>query len=143
MTNNIGYVGVSPYIIPGTLRDNLLYGNKLNKSENEIIDLVKEFKLFSSNDTSVLERTIDRKSLSSGQLQKVSFIRALLADSDLLLLDESTANLDDNSREKIFSILKNKNLTIINCTHNPYDFEYDVRLKVIEGKDSLSSIQIP
>ena len=38
MSNNIGYVGVSPYIIPGTLRDNLLYGNELKKSDNEIMN---------------------------------------------------------------------------------------------------------
>ena len=69
-------------------------------------------------------------------------MRTLLAETDLLLLDESTSNLDDNSREKIFSILKNKKITIINSTHNPYDFEYDIRIKIIEGKESLSSIQI-
>ena len=142
MSNNIGYVGVSPYIIPGTLRDNLLYGNELKKSDNEIMELVDEFNLFSSNDLSALDRTINRKSLSSGQLQKVSFMRTMLAETDLLLLDESTSNLDDNSREKIFSILKNKKITIINSTHNPYDFEYDIRIKIIEGKESLSSIQI-
>ena len=142
MSNNIGYVGVSPYIIPGTLRDNLLYGNELKKSDNEIMELVDEFNLFSSNDLSALDRTINRKSLSSGQLQKVSFMRTLLAETDLLLLDESTSNLDDNSREKIFSILKNKKITIINSTHNPYDFEYDIRIKIIEGKESLSGIQI-
>ena len=142
MSNNIGYVGVSPYIIPGTLRDNLLYGNELKKSDNEIMELVDEFNLFSSNDLSALDRTINRKSLSSGQLQKVSFMRTMLAETDLLLLDESTSNLDDNSREKIFSILKNKKITIINSTHNPYDFEYDIRIKIIEGKESLSSIKI-
>ena len=142
MSNNIGYVGVSPYIIPGTLRDNLLYGNELKKSDNEIMELVDEFNLFSSNDLSALDRTINRKSLSSGQLQKVSFMRTMLAETDLLLLDESTSNLDDNSQEKIFSILKNKKITIINSTHNPYDFEYDKRIKIIEGKESLSSIQI-
>lgn len=142
MSKNIGYVGVSPYIIPGTLRDNLLYGNELEKSDKEILELVDEFNLFSSNDLSALDRTINRKSLSSGQLQKVSFIRTMLAETDLLLLDESTSNLDDNSREKIFSILKNKNITIINSTHNPYDFEYEIRIKIVEGKESLSSIKI-
>ena len=39
-------------------------------------------------------------------------------------------------------ISNTKKITIINSTHNPYDFEYDIRIKIIEGKESLSSIQI-
>ena len=85
---------------------------------------------------------INRKSLSSGQLQKVSFIRALLSDVDMLLLDESTSNLDDDSREIIFEILKQNKLTIINSTHNHFDFEYSKRIKVVPGEDSQSDLII-
>ena len=41
-------------------------------------------------------------------MQKIAFIRTLLADVNILLLDESTANLDDKSRDFIFELLKNK-----------------------------------
>ena len=54
--------------------------------------------------------TVDNKSLSTGQTQKIAFVRALLLDVDLLLLDESTANLDDYSRELIFQILKDNKI---------------------------------
>ena len=128
-SNKLGYVGVTPLIINDTLRNNLLYGNNLEKSDEEIQALIDEFELF-NNDEKNLETTIDSKSLSSGQMQKISFIRALLADTDLLLLDESTSNLDFQTKDLIFNILKNKEITIVNSTHNHEDFEYDFHLRI-------------
>jgi len=128
-TNEIGYVGVTPLIIEGTLKDNLLYGNNSPKKDDEIIKLIKEFELF-NNDVRGLDTIIDKKSLSSGQMQKISFIRSLLANTKLLLLDESTSNLDIETKNLIFKILKNKNITILNSTHNKEDFEYDNHIKI-------------
>ena len=128
-SNQIGYVGVTPLIIRGTLRQNFLYGNKNIKSDEEIQDLVNEFHLF-NNDEKNLDTVVDSKSLSSGQMQKVSFIRSLLADVKLLLLDESTSNLDIETKDLIFKILKNKDITIINSTHNKDDFDYDHHLTI-------------
>ena len=128
-TNDIGYVGVTPLIIEGSLKENLLYGNSSKKTDEEIIKLVNEFELF-NNDERGLGSIIDRKSLSSGQMQKISFIRSLLAETKLLLLDESTSNLDIETKKLIFKILKNKNITILNSTHNKEDFEYDHHLKI-------------
>ena len=56
-------------------------------------------------------------------MQKIAFVRALLADIKILFLDESTANLDDESRTKIFDVLKNQKITIINSTHEPDQFK--------------------
>jgi len=128
-TNDIGYVGVTPLIIEGSLKENLLYGNSSKKTDEEIIKLINEFELF-NNDERGLNSIIDRKSLSSGQMQKISFIRSLLAETKLLLLDESTSNLDIDTKKLIFKILKNKNITILNSTHNKEDFEYDHHLKI-------------
>ena len=38
-------------------------------------------------------------------------------------MDESTANLDKNNKNKIFNILTEQNVTIINSTHDPNSFE--------------------
>ena len=56
-------------------------------------------------------------------MQKIAFVRALLSQADLLLLDESTANLDDRTRDQIFDILENQKITIINSTHDPNMFK--------------------
>ena len=86
--------------------------------------------LFNSKEKT-LDSIVDSKSLSSGQMQKIAFIRSLLADVQLLLLDESTSNLDVKTRQLIFKILKKKDITIINSTHNYEDFDYDHHLRII------------
>ena len=70
-----------------------------------------------------LNKKISIKTLSSGQLQKISFIRSLLGDVEILLLDESTSNLDTSSKDLIFDILADSKLTILNSTHNSKDFK--------------------
>ena len=134
-TKHIGYVGVTPLIIDSTLRENLIYGNT-NKSlsDSELIDMLKTFKLFDDEDYN-LEMQISNRTLSSGQMQKISFIRSLLSNTELLLLDESTSNLDSETRDLIFTVLKNKNITIINSTHNHDEFQYDHHLKIEYSKD--------
>lgn len=133
-SSNIGYVGVTPLILDDTLRANFLYGNSKNISDESIVKLVKEFELF-FDDGQNLDTEISSRTLSSGQMQKIAFIRALLADVDILLLDESTSNLDIDTKKFIFDILKNKNITIINSTHNHEDFNYDHHMRIIYKKD--------
>jgi len=134
-SDKFGYVGVTPLIISGSLRENLTYGNKNELEDAEIYDMIHEFKLFNENENISLDLQVTNKSLSSGQMQKVSFIRALLSDLEILLLDESTSNLDANTRELIFGILNKKEITIINSTHNKDDFNYDNHLKIEIIKD--------
>ena len=79
---------------------------------------------------------VSNKTLSMGQMQKVSFIRALLSGVEVLILDESTSNLDEDSKELIFKILKDLNITIINSTHNKEDFDnvdMHIQLSISEG----------
>ena len=105
-TKNIGYVGVVPLILDGTLRENLVYGNERQHiNDDALLDMLKLFHLFDDNNYD-LDLEISNRTLSSGQMQKISFIRSLLSDTQLLLLDESTSNLDSQTRDLIFNILK-------------------------------------
>ena len=138
-TEKIGYVGVTPLIVDGSLRENLLYGNKSKEiSDDEMKEMLKKFKLF-DDDNYDLSFVISNRTLSSGQMQKISFIRALLANTEILLLDESTSNLDSQTRELIFSILEKQDITIINSTHNHDEFSYDNHVK-IEYEGELRNI---
>ena len=59
--------------------------------------------------------------LSSGEQQRVAIARALISETDLILADEPTGNLDYKTSEDIFSYflkLKKLNKTIIFATHN-------------------------
>ena len=120
---NYGYIGATPLIFSGTLRDNIMYGNELFVEDETIYKTLKEFDIFKEEKNYDLDKEVDNKSLSSGQMQKIAFVRALLADVDILILDESTANLDDRSRDLVFNLLREKNMTIINSTHDPEQFK--------------------
>ncbi len=137
---NKGYVGVTPLITQDTLRNNFLYGNKMEIKDKKILDLMEEFNFFASIKDGDLDRIIDNKSLSSGQLQKVSFIRSLLNNVEILLLDESTSNLDSEAKKLIFDILSNKNITIINSTHSKEDFNYHNEIKIEVDEDTRKII---
>ena len=131
-----GYIGAIPLIFTGTLKQNLMYGNDEIISDDKIMELLKEFDVFKEKRNYDLTREISNKSLSSGQMQKISFIRALLANTEVLLLDESTANLDEKSRDLIFDILKNQNISIINSTHDPTSFkDVENHIKIVIEED--------
>ena len=121
-SKNYGYIGAVPLIFSASLKENILYGNSKEVQDEEIVGFLKDFETFKEESSYDINRQIDNKSLSSGQMQKIAFVRALLSDLEILLLDESTANLDDNSRDYIFKILRAKNVTILNSTHDPEKF---------------------
>ena len=57
-----------------------------------------------------------------------------------MLLDESTANLDEKSRKLIFDILRNQEISIINSTHDPDSFgdvDHRLRIEIIDEKRKL------
>ena len=58
--------------------------------------------------------------ISGGQLQKTLIARALIADPDILILDEPTASLDSSSTKDIYEILNelNKTKAIILVSHD-------------------------
>ena len=128
-SSRFSYVGANPLILDSNIKENLLYGNDKKIDETKLYDLIDKFNLFGEKKVS-LDYTINNKSLSSGQMQKISFMRALLSDSEILFLDESTSNLDDDSKKLISTALDDLDITIVNCTHNPEDFNYDTNIKI-------------
>ena len=135
-TDKLAYVGATPLIINGTLRENFTYGSKDTISDQDMISLAQSYKLFDKNLELNLDSSVSNKSLSSGQMQKISFIRAMLSNPDILILDEATSNLDFDSKNIIKSQLENLNLTIINSTHNTEEIDFDIRLNVDIDKNS-------
>lgn len=130
-SNKFGYIGATPLIFNSTLLDNIMYGNDLHVEDDKIIEILKTLQTFKEEQNYDLRNVISNKTLSSGQMQKIAFVRALVAKPDILLLDEATANLDESSKEAIFDILTNQKITIINSTHDPDRFKnVDLNLNI-------------
>ncbi len=99
-THKIGFILQEPLLFSGTVRDNLLYGNeKYRDASSEQLRKVLE----EANLARLLSRFaegLDTKvvtggdSISLGQKQLIAFMRAVLREPELLILDEATANID-------------------------------------------------
>tara|TARA_B100000900_G_scaffold397211_1_gene397315 strand:- start:7024 stop:8649 length:1626 start_codon:yes stop_codon:yes gene_type:complete len=142
-SDRFGFIGPTPLIFSASLRDNIMYGNENVADDKLIFNYINDFELFNDEFSISLDKKIDNKSLSSGQMQKIAFIRALIADIDVLFLDESTSNLDSKSKDKIFQILKDQKVTIINSTHEQKNFNfYDHHLEIEIEEDNRLINQI-
>ena len=94
-----------PLIIKGVEK------KKINEKANKIL---KEVKLFDRSNHFPNE-------LSGGEQQRVAIARALISETNLILADEPTGNLDFKTSKEIFSLflkLKKLKKTIIFATHN-------------------------
>lgn len=139
-SSKFGYIGATPYVFRDTIRNNLLFGNDSEVSDDVLLEKLRLFETFKEDSGYDLDRVIDNKSLSSGQFQKVAFIRALVSGVDILLLDESTSNLDEKTKKLIFNILRNEDLTIINSTHDPDSFsdaKFHIKIEIENEKRVL------
>ena len=104
LRKNIGVVQLDVYLFGGTIRDNILYG-KPDASDEEVItaarlanahDFIME--LEDGYDTFVGERGVK---LSGGQKQRISIARAFLKNPPILILDEATSSLDNESERLV------------------------------------------
>lgn len=100
LRNAIGMVQQEVYLFSGTVRENIAYG-KPGATDEEIILAAKragahEFvcKLPNGYDTYIGERGVK---LSGGQKQRLSIARVFLKNPPILILDEATSSLDNES----------------------------------------------
>ena len=118
----VGMVLQDPFLFSGSILDNVKYGNP-NITIYEIEEAIKllgieEFveTLPKGLDTVIGQRGAD---LSMGQRQLLSILRALLADTQYLILDEATSSIDSYTEKKIQSALDVllRNRTSITIAH--------------------------
>lgn len=125
---HIGYLGAEPYIVSGTIKENLLYGVATEPNNNKIFECLKlaKAKEFVDNSPNGLDSLISEQGagLSMGQKQRIGLARALLRSPTILILDEITANLDKETETHVVQNIKSlkENMTIIIATHsNAFD----------------------
>ncbi|MEY4322369.1 MAG: hypothetical protein RL410_150 [Actinomycetota bacterium] len=82
--------------------------------------------------------------LSGGQQQRVAIARALVKNPTVILADEPTGNLDEQTRDDIMGLLenlnKNQGLTLIIVTHDSHVAKRaEVRLQIREGRVTVDA----
>ncbi len=133
LLSNISMVFQNVYLFNDTIRANICFGRD-NVTEEEMIDAAKKarchdfiMELPGGYDTVIGE---GGGTLSGGQKQRVSIARAILKNSPIIILDESTASIDPENEHLIQGALTelSKGKTVIIIAH---------RLATIEAADQI------
>lgn len=136
IAKNIALVPQNPFLIAGTIRENICYGLQKKVSEKELKEATR--KAYIDDFIESLEKGYDTQiaeggnNLSGGQKQRLAIARIFLRKPKILILDEATSALDNTSEkyiQKEIEKLKNENnTTIISIAH---------RLTTLENCDTI------
>lgn len=88
-----------------TIKENIIFGRNeddLDIEELENSNLLKSIKRLKKLDDMVQE---NGSNLSGGEKQKIAILRELLNDTDIILLDEITSNIDRDSASEIYEAI--------------------------------------
>ncbi|WP_229722224.1 ABC transporter ATP-binding protein [Priestia taiwanensis] len=133
LRSKIGVVLQDTYLFSGTIMDNIRYG-RLDATDEEVIAAAKTAWAHSFikhlPDKYYTEIASEGTNLSQGQRQLIAISRAILANTDILILDEATSNIDTRTELHIQRGLNNlmKGKTSFVIAH---------RLKTIENADQI------
>ena len=107
----IGFILQEPFLFTGSIKDNILYGNEAykNYTDEQMVQVIKDANLQSL--LTIFESGLQTKvssggdNISLGQKQLIAFMRAVLRNPELLILDEATANIDTMTEQLLEDIL--------------------------------------
>ena len=118
--NRLGVVLQDDFLFEGTIKDNILFPRP-KSTEEELQAAVKAAYVdeFTDRFEDGLETVIGERGvkLSGGQRQRIAIARAVLADPQILILDEATSNLDTESetyiQESLNELMKGRTTFVI------------------------------
>jgi len=138
---NVGFVIQSPMMFNNSLRFNLTLGEEY--SDKQIYEALKVAQLydFVMGLENRLETIVGKNGtkLSGGQKQRLSIARVLLDNPKVIIFDESTSSLDNNTEDKLLIALENyiKDKTIITIAHRRNSIEKADRVIDLNKESSL------
>ena len=134
----ISYASQDPWIMNGTIRDNILFYNPLNiEKYNQVVNacqLDKDFENLKHGDMTEVGST--GNNLSGGQRARIALARAIYKEADIYIFDDPIPSVDTYISMKIFhqgiiNLLRNK--TRIFITHDIRNLKYSSRIIIMNN----------
>ena len=135
-SNKISYACQDPWIMNGTIRENILFYDEYDKEKyNQVVNacqLDKDFENLKHGDQTEIGST--GNNISGGQRARIALARAIYKDADIYLFDDPISSVDTYISMKIFhqaivNLLKNK--TRIFVTHDTRNLKYSSKIIVM------------
>lgn len=110
-SRKIGFILQEPFLFSGTLKENIVYSNEkyIGLSDKAINKKLAEYhldELLEKFDKGLATKVgSGGEGFSLGQKQLVAFIRAVLREPEIIILDEATANIDTVTEQLLDNIL--------------------------------------
>lgn len=109
LQEKIAYIPQFPQIFSQTIRENLVLGNE-KISDEEILEIAEKCrlkdKILSTENGLDTKINSERIIFSSGEMQRLELMRALLKRADVYIFDEPTSNLDTLNESTILNLIK-------------------------------------
>lgn len=119
LRRKITYITQDTFLFSDSIKNNLFLDEQtmLNMKENELLNNFELLRQLPYGLDTMVEE--NGQNLSGGQKQQVAFMRAILRDTEVLILDETTSNLDSFTEKMIREKIKQlcRNITVIMITH--------------------------
>lgn len=126
--NNFSYVPQGNTLLNGTIKSNLILGNEYATETDMVNALTAACANFVFNSEKGLDMPCGEggNGLSEGQAQRISIARALLKPCSILIMDEATSSLDEDTEKNVIKNITNlyPEKTIIFITHRPEILKY-------------------
>lgn len=109
LQEKIAYIPQFPQIFTQTIRENLVLGNE-KISDEEILEIAEKCrlkdKILSTENGLDTKINSEKVIFSSGEMQRLELMRALLKRADVYIFDEPTSNLDTLNESIILNLIK-------------------------------------
>ncbi|WP_261806805.1 ATP-binding cassette domain-containing protein [Lapidilactobacillus luobeiensis] len=114
----MAYIQQAPFLFNDTLKFNLTFGREF--TDHDCKEVLQQVGLVDELGDDLLEQRFGENGdkLSGGQRQRIEIARALLYQKKIILIDEATANLDNEMSAKINQILGALPCTVIEVAHH-------------------------
>ena len=111
----VAYVPQDPYLFRWTVFENIELA-KRDAEDAEIKRLLQEYGILNIADREIGSGGYE---LSGGEKQKLSIIRAMIKDSQIVFIDEPENNLDARAMRKMENWVQSSNKTVVYVSHSP------------------------